>query len=76
MLATSLIIPVFYGELIVELFLSKDQRGADEVTELALHVLLIVAVFQVFDGLQAVAARALRGLQDTVKPLWIAGFGY
>ena len=76
-IATALIIvPVFYGDRIVELFLSKDQRGADEVTELALHILIIVAVFQVFDGLQAVAARALRGLQDTVKPLWIAGFGY
>ena len=56
-IATALIIvPVFYGDRIVELFLSKDQRGADEVTELALHILIIVAVFQVFDGLQAAGA--------------------
>jgi len=37
---------------------------------------MIAAIFQVFDGLQAIAARALRGLRDSVVPLWIAGFGY
>ena len=31
---------------------------------------------QVFDCLQAVASRALRGIKDTVVPLWLAGFGY
>jgi MATE family multidrug resistance protein len=30
----------------------------------------------VFDGLQATAARALRGMKDNFVPLWIAGFGY
>ena len=30
----------------------------------------------VFDGLQAAAARALRGMKDNFVPLWIAGFGY
>ena len=37
---------------------------------------MIVAIFQVFDGLQAIGARALRGLKDSIVPLWIAGFGY
>ena len=36
----------------------------------------IAAVFQVFDGLQAVASRALRGLRDTLVPMWIASLGY
>ena len=30
----------------------------------------------VFDGLQAAAAHALRGMKDNLVPLWIAGFGY
>ena len=30
----------------------------------------------IFDGLQAAAARALRGTKDNLVPLWIAGFGY
>jgi MATE family multidrug resistance protein len=37
---------------------------------------MIAAIFQVFDGLQAIASHALRGIKDTVAPLWLAGFGY
>ena len=42
----------------------------------ALQYLVIAAAFQLFDGLQAVAAGALRGLQDTRIPMWIAIFSY
>ncbi len=37
---------------------------------------MIAAAFQLFDGMQAVAAGALRGLQDTRVPMWIAIFAY
>jgi MATE family multidrug resistance protein len=47
-----------------------------EVSLFAVNFLMIAAIFQVFDGLQAIAARALRALKDSVTPLWIAGFGY
>lgn len=43
---------------------------------LALQYLVIAAAFQLFDGVQAVAAGALRGLQDTRIPMWIAIFSY
>ena len=42
----------------------------------AAQYLLIAAAFQLFDGLQAVAAGALRGLQDTRMPMVLALFGY
>ena len=42
----------------------------------ALRYLAIAAAFQLFDGMQAVAAGALRGLQDTRIPMWIAIFAY
>lgn len=42
----------------------------------ALPFLAIAAAFQLFDGIQAVAAGALRGLQDTRIPMWIAIFAY
>ncbi|RXZ64946.1 MATE family efflux transporter [Pelagerythrobacter rhizovicinus] len=42
----------------------------------ALQYLVIAAAFQLFDGVQAVAAGALRGLQDTRVPMWIAIFSY
>ncbi len=42
----------------------------------ALQYLLLAAIFQLADGAQAVAAGALRGLQDTRIPMWIAIFAY
>jgi MATE family multidrug resistance protein len=37
---------------------------------------VLAAAFQLVDGIQAVAAGALRGLQDTRAPMWIAIFSY
>lgn len=42
----------------------------------ALQYLVIASAFQLLDGMQAVAAGALRGLQDTRVPMWIALFSY
>ena len=42
----------------------------------ALKYIVVAAAFQLFDGMQAVAAGALRGLQDTRVPMWIAAFSY
>ena len=42
----------------------------------ALSFLFVAAIFQLSDGLQAVAAGALRGIQDTRVPMMIALFGY
>src|SRR3546814_17773199 len=38
--------------------------------------MVVAAAFQLFDGIQAVAAGALRGLQDTRVPMLIAIFSY
>ncbi|MDJ0641780.1 MAG: MATE family efflux transporter [Erythrobacter sp.] len=42
----------------------------------ALQYLIWAAAFQLADGIQAVALGALRGLQDTRVPMWIATFSY
>lgn len=42
----------------------------------ALTYLVWAAIFQLADGLQAVALGALRGLQDTRVPMWFAIFSY
>jgi MATE family multidrug resistance protein len=70
------IVPLGLADQIVSIFITPADPGFTEVTKLATQFLMIAAIFQVFDGLQAIAARALRGLRDSVVPLWIAGFGY
>ncbi len=42
----------------------------------AVQFLAVAAAFQLFDGVQVVAAGALRGLQDTRAPMWLALLGY
>ena len=41
-----------------------------------MRYMVVAAAFQLFDGLQAVAMGALRGLQDTRIPMAYALFGY
>ena len=47
-----------------------------EVASLAVALLGIAAVFQLFDGVQAAMAGALRGLKDTRVPMGIAAVAY
>lgn len=47
-----------------------------EVAQRAQGFLLLAAAFQIFDGMQATAAGALRGYQDTAKPMWITLAAY
>jgi MATE family multidrug resistance protein len=69
-------VPLGFASVIIDIFISEDDPGFRMVSMLATEFLAIAAIFQVFDGLQAIAARALRGMKDSVVPLWIAGFGY
>lgn len=46
------------------------------VIDLASHLLILAATFQVFDGLQAVGLGILRGLHDTVIPTRIVILSY
>jgi MATE family multidrug resistance protein len=60
----------------VSVYLEVDDPANVRVVALALQFLILAAMFQLFDGAQAVAAGVLRGLQDTRVPMLIALFGY
>lgn len=61
---------------LVSLFLDAADPGAAAVMQVAPGLLMLAGIFQVFDGTQAAAAGALRGLKDTQWPMWIAALGY
>lgn len=63
-----------YAVLSIYVQVSNPLNAA--MVALAMQYLLIAAAFQLFDGIQAVAAGLLRGLQDTRVPMMIAVFGY
>ncbi len=69
-------VPLAAPWAITRTFLNPGDQGYAEIAALVTQLLIIAAIFQVFDGLQAIASHALRGLRDTAMPLVIAGVGY
>ncbi|RPF72714.1 MATE family efflux transporter [Aurantiacibacter spongiae] len=63
-------------EYLLALYIDPWNPDEPAVAEFALAFLAIGAAFQLVDGLQVVAAGALRGLQDTRVPMAIAIFAY
>jgi len=61
---------------LVALFLEPHSLAERHVASLAVSFLGIAALFQFFDGAQAVGAGMLRGLQDTFVPMLLALVGY
>ena len=63
-------------KLVVSMYVDVNDPARAQEVALAVQYLGICAMFQLFDGAQAVAAGSLRGLQDTRVPMVIAAFGY
>jgi MATE family, multidrug efflux pump len=61
---------------LVGLYIDVDALPNAATLEVAFMLLPIAALFQVFDGTQAVAGGALRGLKDTRIPMAICFLGY
>ncbi|MEL7589649.1 MAG: MATE family efflux transporter [Prolixibacteraceae bacterium] len=54
-------------------YLFTDDTG---VIRIAAGLLVVAALFQVFDGVQVILLAALRGLADVKVPMWMAFFSY
>src|SRR6266446_2483476 len=61
---------------IAKIYVDIDAPANRGLGEIALDLLAIAAVFQIFDGVQAIAVGALRGYRDTAIPLLLAVIGY
>lgn len=70
------IVFILIPEQLAALFLEEDNPDAPLVLAYAIPLLYAAAAFQIVDGLQAVAAGCLRGLQDTKVPMIMATIAY
>jgi MATE family multidrug resistance protein len=75
-MAASAAAMIIWGGAIAWAFLDAANPGAAETAALAATLLVVAGLFQLADGVQAVAAGALRGLKDTTVPMLLAGLGY
>jgi multidrug resistance protein, MATE family len=65
-----------FPRTIIRLYVDPDAPANARMAAFAVQYLMVAAAFQLVDGAQAVAAGALRGLQDTRAPMLIAIFSY
>jgi len=75
MVITATAMVVFPRQLIAAFMDINDPKNA-AVVSLAASFLIFGAMFQIFDGAQAVAAGMLRGMHDTTWPMIYAAIGY
>jgi MATE family multidrug resistance protein len=62
--------------LLLQVYVDPYAPANAALVGFAVQYLTLAAIFQLADGVQAVGAGALRGLQDTRVPMWIAIFSY
>ncbi len=63
-------------ELLLRIYIDPAAPANAAMAIFAVKFMTVAAAFQLVDGIQAVAAGALRGLQDTRVPMLIAIFSY
>jgi MATE family multidrug resistance protein len=63
-------------ELLLSIYVDPDLPANRAMAAFAISYMTVAAAFQLVDGVQAVAAGALRGLQDTRVPMLVAIFSY
>jgi multidrug resistance protein, MATE family len=75
-MAVSAIVIWTAPQAIVAIYVSTGDPANQALVALAMRFLVFAGLFQVADGMQVVAAGALRGYEDTVAPMFYAAFSY
>ena len=75
-MATMSLLMIAAPRSLVNLFLNESDPANAPVIALAVSFVGVAALFQIFDGAQAVGAGMLRGLHDTTVPMIYAACGY
>ena len=70
--ALFLLMPAFF----VSLFIDPSDPARDAVLALGVVLVMLSALFQFVDAAQIVVLAALRGVQDTRVPMWLAAISY
>ncbi len=75
-MACSGLLIALFPRAIAGLYIDVNNPANARAAELAVQYLYVAAAFQVVDGIQVMAAFALRGLKDAHIPMWLAGISY
>jgi MATE family multidrug resistance protein len=70
------LVMTFAPKLVLGIYVDTEAARNAALMGYAVQFMVVAAAFQLFDGMQAVAGGALRGLQDTRTPMLYALLGY
>ncbi len=74
--AVSVVIFLTCSDLLISLFLKDGEANRAEILAIGVGLLGMAALFQLVDGIQAIALGVLRGVQDTAVPMVMAALSY
>ncbi|WP_164660286.1 MATE family efflux transporter [Tropicibacter sp. Alg240-R139] len=74
--ACSVVVFVTCAEPLILLFLENDEPNLIQILTIGTGLLGMAALFQLVDGVQAIALGVLRGVQDTAVPMVMAALSY
>lgn len=75
-MALMALVMILWPRLLISAFIDPADPTNAQVVSLAVSFLAFAALFQIFDGAQAVASGMLRGLHDTTVPMIYGAIGY
>ena len=75
-MALMALVMLLWPHVLISAFIDLADPANANVVALAVSFLAFAALFQIFDGAQAVASGMLRGLHDTTVPMIYAAIGY
>ncbi|MGR3615253.1 MAG: MATE family efflux transporter [Paracoccaceae bacterium] len=63
-------------DTLITFFLDSEEPRKEAIIGVGVGLLAVAALFQMVDGIQAIALGVLRGVQDTNVPMWMAALSY
>ncbi|SPJ27567.1 MATE family efflux transporter [Falsiruegeria mediterranea] len=74
--AISMVVFLTFAEPLIGLFVEDDEPDLVAILAIGTGLLGMAALFQLVDGVQAIALGVLRGVQDTAVPMVMAALSY
>ncbi|SLN57269.1 Multidrug resistance protein MdtK [Falsiruegeria litorea R37] len=74
--AISMVVFLTCAEPLIGLFVESDEPDLAQILAIGTGLLGMAALFQLVDGVQAIALGVLRGVQDTAVPMVMAALSY
>ncbi|MGB3247180.1 MAG: MATE family efflux transporter [Sulfitobacter sp.] len=72
----TVVVFLVWPEALISIFMQRNEPARADILGIGVGLLALAALFQLMDGMQAIALGTLRGVQDTRMPMVLAAISY